>query len=103
MNLFQNDLYYGDNAMPNAQPIRFPQVRIECTGRRRRCSSDMTTICEYELPVDSKWEFPRDRLLLGKELGSGAFGIVRRGEATGISNRQGATTVAVKMLKCKNY
>lgn len=61
----------------------------------------MTTICEYELPMDSKWEFPRDRLILGKELGSGAFGIVRQGEASGINNRFETTTVAVKMLKRK--
>ncbi|XP_060573437.1 fibroblast growth factor receptor 2-like isoform X2 [Ruditapes philippinarum] len=92
-----NDLYYPDH--PNAEPIGFPEVRIEGTGRRRRFSSDLTTASEYELPLDSKWEFPRDRLTLGKELGSGAFGVVRSGEAVGINNRQGSTTVAVKMLK----
>lgn len=95
----QNDLYYPDQ--PNAERIGFPEVRIEGTGRRRRFSSDLTTASEYELPLDSKWEFPRDRLTLGKELGSGAFGVVRRGDAVGINNRQGSTTVAVKMLKCK--
>ena len=93
----QNDLYYPDH--PNAEPIGFPEVRIEGTGRQRRFSSDLTTASEYELPLDSKWEFPRDRLTLGKELGSGAFGVVRAGEAVGINNRQGSTTVAVKMLK----
>ncbi|XP_045188886.1 fibroblast growth factor receptor 2-like isoform X2 [Mercenaria mercenaria] len=92
-----NDLYYPDH--PTAEPIGFPEVRIEGTGRRRRFSSDLTTASEYELPLDSKWEFPRDRLTLGKELGSGAFGVVRSGEAVGINNRQGSTTVAVKMLK----
>lgn len=92
-----NDLYYPDHA--GTEPIRLPEVRIESTGRRRRYSSDLTTASEYELPLDSKWEFPRERLTLGKELGSGAFGVVRQGEATGINNRQGVTTVAVKMLK----
>lgn len=96
---FQNDLYYPDQGPINTQSFRFPEVRIEGTGRRRRCSSDMTMASEYELPLDSKWEFPRDRLHLGKELGSGAFGVVRQGEAIGINNRQGVTTVAVKMLK----
>ena len=28
------------------------------------------------LPYDSKWEFPFERLTLGSELGSGAFGRV---------------------------
>ena len=61
----------------------------------------MTTMREYEIPLDPKWEFGRDRLQLGKELGSGAFGIVRQGEALGINNRPGITIVAVKMLKRK--
>ena len=61
----------------------------------------MTFAAEYELPLDSKWEFPRDRLTLGKELGSGAFGVVREGNCIGINNRPGETTVAVKMLKCR--
>ncbi|XP_052770650.1 fibroblast growth factor receptor 4-like [Mya arenaria] len=94
-----NDLYYPDEGIPGAEPIQFPEVRIEGTGRRRRFSSDLTMASEYELPLDSKWEFPRDRLTLGKELGSGAFGVVREGSAIGMSNRQGSTTVAVKMLK----
>lgn len=97
--VLQNDWYYSDH--PGTEPIRLPEVRIEGTGRRRRFSSDLTTASEYELPLDSKWEFPRDRLALGKELGSGAFGVVRQGEAVGINNRTGSTTVAVKMLKRK--
>ncbi|KAL4232110.1 Fibroblast growth factor receptor 4 [Mactra antiquata] len=92
-----NDLYYPDH--PSTEPLVLPEVRIEGTGRRRRFSSDLTTASEYELPLDSKWEFPRERLTLGKELGSGAFGVVRQGEAVGINNRQGSSTVAVKMLK----
>lgn len=93
-----NDLYYPSYDQ-GTQPLVIPQVRIENTGRRRRLSSDFTTASEYELPLDSKWEFPRDRLSLGEELGSGAFGMVRQGEAVGINNRNGTTTVAVKMLK----
>lgn len=93
-----NDLYYPSYDQAT-QPLMIPQVRIENTGRRRRLSSDFTTASEYELPLDSKWEFPRDRLHLGEELGAGAFGMVRRGEAIGINNRNGSTTVAVKMLK----
>ena len=36
----------------------------------------MTTITEYELPVDHPWEFPRHQLVLDKVIGEGAFGKV---------------------------
>lgn len=48
---------------------------------------------------DSKWEFPRERLVLDTVLGEGEFGRVVRGFATDISDKAGVTTVAVKMLK----
>uniref|UniRef100_A0A8D2LUM6 Vascular endothelial growth factor receptor 2 n=1 Tax=Varanus komodoensis TaxID=61221 RepID=A0A8D2LUM6_VARKO len=55
--------------------------------------------CE-RLPYDaSKWEFPRDRLKLGKPLGRGAFGQVIEADAFGIDKATGCRTVAVKMLK----
>lgn len=37
--------------------------------------------------------------LAGKQLGSGAFGVVVKGEAMGIFEEGVATTVAVKMVK----
>ncbi|XP_021947889.1 platelet-derived growth factor receptor beta isoform X3 [Folsomia candida] len=51
------------------------------------------------LPYDNIWEFPRDRLRLGMQLGSGAFGRVMKAEAIGIIKNESATTVAVKMIK----
>ena len=39
------------------------------------------------------------RLVLGKLLGEGAFGMVIKAEAVGIGGKSGPTTVAVKMLK----
>lgn len=55
--------------------------------------------CE-RLPYDaSKWEFPRDRLKLGKPLGRGAFGQVIEADAFGIDKTATCKTVAVKMLK----
>ncbi|KAM4020806.1 vascular endothelial growth factor receptor kdr-like [Anomaloglossus baeobatrachus] len=55
--------------------------------------------CE-RLPYDSsKWEFPRDRLSLGKTLGHGAFGKVVEASAFGIDKGSTCKTVAVKMLK----
>ncbi|KAJ8673410.1 hypothetical protein QAD02_004672 [Eretmocerus hayati] len=50
------------------------------------------------LSYDRKWEFPRDRLILGKTLGSGAFGVVVKAKALGIVPHQEITTVAVKMV-----
>lgn len=51
------------------------------------------------LPYDKKYEFPRDRLKLGKQLGAGAFGVVIKGVAQGILPYENETTVAVKMVK----
>lgn len=51
------------------------------------------------LPYDKKWEFPIEKLKLGKQLGSGAFGVVVKGIAKGIVEGEESTTVAVKMVK----
>ena len=51
------------------------------------------------LPYDKKYEFPRDRLKLGKQLGAGAFGVVIKGVAQGILPYENETIVAVKMVK----
>ncbi|XP_043641502.1 vascular endothelial growth factor receptor 1 isoform X11 [Drosophila teissieri] len=51
------------------------------------------------LPYNREFEFPRDSLKLGKQLGAGAFGVVLKGEARGIRREEPTTTVAVKMVK----
>ncbi|XP_026843934.1 vascular endothelial growth factor receptor kdr-like isoform X5 [Drosophila persimilis] len=51
------------------------------------------------LPYDQKFEFARDSLKLGKQLGAGAFGVVLKGEAKGIRTDEPTSTVAVKMVK----
>ncbi|KAJ3611476.1 hypothetical protein NHX12_021491 [Muraenolepis orangiensis] len=51
-----------------------------------------------DFQYDQKWEFPRENLELGKELGSGAFGMVVQATAFGIGT-PGSSQVAVKMLK----
>lgn len=58
-------------------------------------------LCEQVelLPYDQRWEFPRDRLKLGRTLGQGAFGRVVKAEAIGLGLNGQPLTVAVKMLK----
>ncbi|XP_042195854.1 fibroblast growth factor receptor 4-like isoform X2 [Callorhinchus milii] len=58
-------------------------------------------VMEFELPKDPKWEFDRDKLVLGKPLGEGCFGQVVKAEAYGIhkDNPDKLATVAVKSLK----
>lgn len=45
------------------------------------------------------WEFPRERLRLSTTLGTGAFGMVMRGDAQGIRGSTGIVKVAVKIPK----
>uniref|UniRef100_A0A8C7ZP44 receptor protein-tyrosine kinase n=1 Tax=Oryzias sinensis TaxID=183150 RepID=A0A8C7ZP44_9TELE len=51
------------------------------------------------LPYDLAWEMRRDNLVLGRTLGSGAFGRVVEATAYGLTHSQSSTKVAVKMLK----
>ncbi len=50
-----------------------------------------------------QWEFPRDRLRLSTVLGTGAFGMVMRGDAQGIRGSIGRVKCAVKMVKGKIF
>ena len=78
--------------------LLFPVIKIE--KQRSRITTDMTSmVSEYELPLDERWEFPRQNLVLGKSLGEGAFGHVVQAQANGIITPNTTTTVAVKMLK----
>ncbi|XP_038628191.1 platelet-derived growth factor receptor beta [Tachyglossus aculeatus] len=52
-----------------------------------------------QLPYDSTWELPRHQLILGRTLGSGAFGRVVEATAHGLTHSQSTMKVAVKMLK----
>lgn len=94
-----NILYSDDNKDPNSLTslLSMPQVKIESC--RSRLSSELTSMSEYEIPLDKEWEFNRENLTLGPMLGEGAFGMVIKGIAFGIAGRAGSTTVAVKMLK----
>ncbi|XP_028936648.1 fibroblast growth factor receptor 2 isoform X6 [Ornithorhynchus anatinus] len=78
-----------------------PLVRITTRLSSTADAPMLAGVSEYELPEDPKWEFPRDKLTLGKPLGEGCFGQVVMAEAVGIDKEKPkeAVTVAVKMLK----
>ncbi|KAK3860047.1 hypothetical protein Pcinc_024337 [Petrolisthes cinctipes] len=87
------------NSDASQEPLLVPTIKIERCQSRSRLGSEMTCISEYELPLDSDWELPRARLVMGESLGEGAFGKVVRAEVQGILRPEMMTTVAVKMLK----
>lgn len=49
------------------------------------------------------WEVARSQVNVEKVIGKGAFGQVAKGTATDLPSRPGQTTVAVKMLKRKEF
>lgn len=51
------------------------------------------------LPYSSTWEIPRDNVVLGQVLGSGAFGRVVEATVSGLLHSHSTTKVAVKMVK----
>nr|Q91147.1 RecName: Full=Fibroblast growth factor receptor 2; Short=FGFR-2; Flags: Precursor [Notophthalmus viridescens]AAA49395.1 fibroblast growth factor receptor 2 [Notophthalmus viridescens] len=78
-----------------------PLVRITTRLSSNNDTHLLAGVSEYELPEDPKWEYPREKLTLGKPLGEGCFGQVVMAEAVGIDKDRpkDAATVAVKMLK----
>ena len=54
---------------------------------------------QITVPVDEYWEFPRAKLNLCEELGSGAFGKVISGVAQDLFGEEKETRVAIKMLR----
>ncbi|XP_068244367.1 fibroblast growth factor receptor 3-like isoform X2 [Palaemon carinicauda] len=87
------------NSDASQEPLLVPTVKIERCQSRSRLGSEMTSISEYELPLDADWELPRARLILGESLGEGAFGKVVRADVQGLHRPDIISTVAVKMLK----
>uniref|UniRef100_A0A3Q1JEW6 receptor protein-tyrosine kinase n=1 Tax=Anabas testudineus TaxID=64144 RepID=A0A3Q1JEW6_ANATE len=79
--------------------IQKPKFQIQWKVIESIHGNNYIYIDPTQLPYDSKWEFPRQKLRLGKTLGSGAFGKVVRATAYGLCSADTVTTVAVKMLK----
>ncbi|KAM6129977.1 fibroblast growth factor receptor 2 isoform 5-T5 [Phoenicopterus ruber ruber] len=109
----KNGSKYGPDGLPYLQVLKVsadssssmnsntPLVRITTRLSSTADAPMLAGVSEYELPEDPKWEFPRDKLTLGKPLGEGCFGQVVMAEAVGIDKDRPkeAVTVAVKMLK----
>lgn len=82
------------------KPQYQPQLQvIQMVGPN---DNDYIYINFKDFQYDQKWEFPRENLELGKELGSGAFGMVVQATAYGINKPGVSQQVAVKMLKEKH-
>ncbi|XP_062841299.1 receptor-type tyrosine-protein kinase FLT3 [Trichomycterus rosablanca] len=64
--------------------------------------NDYTYIDFRDFKYEQKWEFPRENLEMGQELGAGAFGKVVQATAYGITKPGVSLQVAVKMLKEKH-
>ncbi|KAB1259432.1 Fibroblast growth factor receptor 4 [Camelus dromedarius] len=90
----QFSLESGSSAKSSLSLVR--GVRLSSSGPPL-----LAGLVSLDLPLDPLWEFPRDRLVLGKPLGEGCFGQVVCAEAFGMdpSRPDQASTVAVKMLK----
>uniref|UniRef100_A0A8C8ZFP3 Fibroblast growth factor receptor n=1 Tax=Prolemur simus TaxID=1328070 RepID=A0A8C8ZFP3_PROSS len=109
----KNGSKYGPDGLPYLKVLKVsaessssmnsntPLVRITTRLSSTADTPMLAGVSEYELPEDPKWEFPRDKLTLGKPLGEGCFGQVVMAEAVGIDKDKAkeAVTVAVKMLK----
>lgn len=54
-----NVLYSDDARDPKALTALLPQVKIEPC--RTRLSSELTSMAEYEIPLDKEWEFTREK------------------------------------------
>ncbi|KAM9712755.1 receptor-type tyrosine-protein kinase FLT3-like isoform 1-T1 [Menidia menidia] len=89
-------VYFVKKKKPQYQP----QLQmIQMVGPN---DNDYIYINFKDFEYDKKWEFPRENLELGKELGSGAFGMVLQATAYGINKSGVSQQVAVKMLKEKH-
>lgn len=89
----------SNGSHPDAVLIPIIKIEKQRTTVVQSANNDSSPIAEYEFPVDTNWEFPRQNLKLGETLGEGAFGRVVRAEANGLMKSGQHNVVAVKMVK----
>ena len=100
-----------DDLQPNSHiPSKSTQSPSEYTGIAKATRDDEETCTQRVAqstdyaplhPSTRSWEVEKQHVTIEKIIGKGAFGQVAKGTATGLRDRPGKTTVAVKMLKCK--
>ncbi|KAL9702569.1 hypothetical protein quinque_006087 [Culex quinquefasciatus] len=79
-----------------------PVVRVRGqTIMLERNKDNSAKVFKYKFPYDSKWEFPREKLILGTMLGKGVFGKVFLATASGLVGG-GVAEVAVRMLNAEH-
>ena len=75
---------------------------LEVSKDNRKTQSDGPDDAYAPLhPLTCSWEVPRHHVTIDKVIGKGAFGQVAKGTAEGLRRMPVMTTVAIKMLKCK--
>uniref|UniRef100_A0A8D3DGQ4 receptor protein-tyrosine kinase n=1 Tax=Scophthalmus maximus TaxID=52904 RepID=A0A8D3DGQ4_SCOMX len=94
-----------ENAFDSTHTFCFQKPRYEIRWKiiEARVGNNYTFIDPTQLPYNEKWEFPRDKLKLGKILGAGAFGKVVEATAFGLGKEDNVMRVAVKMLKASAH
>ncbi|XP_035216226.1 proto-oncogene tyrosine-protein kinase receptor Ret-like [Stegodyphus dumicola] len=89
--------FVGSHISLSAVPSDYVDERSNSAQDSRNTPSESSGSAKAFL--DSKWEFPRNRLQFLTVLGEGEFGKVMKAQAWNIAGIKGYTTVAVKMLK----
>jgi len=77
------------------EQILSPHVRVEkVLAPRENWTQEENSEELFEIQIDELWEFPRERLKLGTELGQGAFGKVIQGQVHGAVLQTELSTVS---------
>ncbi|GIY84053.1 fibroblast growth factor receptor 2 [Caerostris darwini] len=110
--ILERPAHSGDMNCLSVPIVKIDYKMVSRSSLSKNSSSSPDSIPEYELPLDNRFEFPRQGLKLGTVLGKGAFAQVFKAEAFGLkssvkqdkvseekASRCPSVTVAVKMLK----